>query len=99
LFADTISANAYKPLVDEGDGMALIPNGREVSTETGANRSGSDLDGQPVVVSGSHEEIEDFGWRTVWQAAETKYSRGLFEQIGDTRVIRVTTADCANETA
>lgn len=79
--------------------MALIPDGREVATETGANRSGSDLDGQSVVVSSSHEAIEDFGWRTVWQAAETKYSRNLFEEIGDTRVIRVTTADCANEEA
>ncbi|MDE0940313.1 MAG: hypothetical protein OSA43_10185 [Pirellulales bacterium] len=37
--------------------MALIPDGREVGTETGVNRSGKDLDGNPVVVSASHEAI------------------------------------------
>ncbi|OHD03823.1 MAG: hypothetical protein A2095_05500 [Sphingomonadales bacterium GWF1_63_6] len=79
--------------------MALIPDGREVGTETGVNRSGKDLDGNPVVVSASHEAIQDYGWPTAWGAGETKYQRGTYEQIGDTRLIRVTTADCANENA
>lgn len=79
--------------------MALIPDGREVATETGANRSGKDLDDNPVVISGSHEAIHDYSWRTIWQAGETKYSRGSYEQIGDTRLVRVTTTDCANENA
>lgn len=52
--------------------MALIPDGREVTTETGANRLGNDLEGNPVVVSCSHEAIQDYGWRTIWQAGETK---------------------------
>lgn len=77
--------------------MALVWSGREIDTETGQNRQGKDLDGNPVVVSGSHEAIQDYGWRTVWQAGETKYSAGTYEQIGDTRLIRVTTTDCANE--
>jgi hypothetical protein len=55
------------------------------------------MDDNPVVVSGSHEAIQDFGWPTIWGAGETKYSRGVYEQIGDTRLIRVTTADCAEE--
>ena len=77
--------------------MALIPDGREVDTEFGTNRSGKDLKGNPVVVSGSHEAIQDYGWRTIWGGGETKYQRGKYEQIGDTRLVRVTVADCAEE--
>ena len=77
--------------------MALIPDGREVDTETGANRSGKDLEGNSVVISGSHEAIKDYGWETIWGAGETKYGRGTYEQFGDTRLIRVTTADCVEE--
>lgn len=79
--------------------MALIPTGEEVSTLEGANRLGHDMDGNKVVVSGSSEAMNDFGWRTIWQAAETKYGRQEYEQISDTRVIRVTTGDCEAEEA
>lgn len=77
--------------------MALIPDGRYVETEIGENRSGKDMDGNAIVVSGSHEAIKDYGWRTVWGAGEAKYARGSYEQIGDTRHIRVTTKDCLEE--
>lgn len=77
--------------------MALIWTGDEVGTLSGANRLGHDMQKNRVVVSGSHEAIEDYGWRTIWQAAETKYARGEYEQKEDTRSVRVTTADCEAE--
>lgn len=77
--------------------MALIPTGQEVETETGVNRLGHDMENIRVVVSGSHEAISDYGWRTIWQAGETKYSRGEYEQNGETRLVRVTTVDCEAE--
>lgn len=77
--------------------MALIWGGREINIETGQNRLGKDMDGNAVVVSGSHEAIQDYGWPTVWGAGETKYLAGTYEQISDTRLVRVTPADCANE--
>jgi hypothetical protein len=79
--------------------MALIPDGGEVETETGVTRSGKDMEGKRVVVSASHEAVEDYGWRTIWGAGETKYLRGLYEVNGESRVVRVKTADCAEEEA
>lgn len=78
--------------------MALIPTGQSATTATGENRLAHDADGNRVVVSTSFEVIDDFGWRTPWQAAERMYSRGEFvEQEGGTRLVRVTTADCRRE--
>lgn len=77
--------------------MALIPTGDEVETETGLNRLGHDIEGNRVVVSASFEVVNDYGWRTPWQAAESKYARGEYEDNGTTRVVRVTTADCKAE--
>lgn len=77
--------------------MALVWTGQEVETETGENRLGHDMDNNRVVVSGSHEAINDYGWRTIWQAGETKYGRGEYDENGETRLIRVTTADCKAE--
>lgn len=79
--------------------MALIPTGDSVRTPTGENRLGHDLDGNRIVVSASEEATEDQGWPTIWQAAETKYDAGEFDDNGTTRVIKVTTAECAAERA
>ena len=57
--------------------MALISTGQDVGTETGGNRLGHDKDKNRVVVSDTHEAIDDYGWRTIWQAAGTKYGHGV----------------------
>lgn len=73
--------------------MTLIWTGREVGTEAGTNRQAKDMDGNPVVVSATHEVEADFGWSKAWRSAERKYAEGRYEQIGDTRLVRVTTTD------
>lgn len=77
--------------------MALIFSGQEIGTPTGANRLGKDMDGKRVVVSGSHEAIKDHSWRSIWQTAEAMYARGEFEEIENTRVVRVHTENCKAE--
>jgi hypothetical protein len=77
--------------------MALTWDGNEIDTLTGANRRGKDASGKIVVVSGTHEAVDDFGWRTIWQAAETKYANGIFEQNGEIYLVNVTTTDCQAE--
>ncbi|WP_395393079.1 hypothetical protein WBP07_17985 [Novosphingobium sp. BL-8A] len=79
--------------------MALEPTGDEINTLVGANRLGTDAAGNRVVVAATSESIDDFGWRTIWQAAESKYDLGDFEDNGTTRVVNVTTADCKAEEA
>lgn len=76
--------------------MALRPTGQIASTETGQNQLGHDDEGQRVVVSGSHEALQDYGWPTVWRVAERKYASGDY-RAGDTPLVRVTTDDCAGE--
>lgn len=73
--------------------MALIWNGREVGTETGTNRQAEDMEGNRVVVSATREVEDDFGWPKAWRSAERKYAEGRYEEIGDTRLVRITTND------
>ncbi|MBU2981026.1 hypothetical protein KO498_04285 [Lentibacter algarum] len=74
--------------------MVLTWKGNEAPTEIGVNRLAEDMDGNRVVVSGSHEAITDFGWGTIWQTAETKYARGEYQETESNRFVRVQTDDC-----
>ena len=77
--------------------MTLIPTGEEHATETGVGRLGHDAENNRVVVRTTFEAVDDYGWRTIWGASETKYLKGEYEQNGDTRLVKVTTTDCADE--
>jgi hypothetical protein len=76
--------------------MALTDTGERVDTLSATNAKAHDHDGNIVVVSASHEVIQDFGWSAIFDAATLKFDAGQAEPNNTPPLVRITTADCNN---
>jgi len=77
--------------------MALNDTGYDkVATLTGMNAKTTDDAGNTVIVSASHEAIQDYGWPRVFEAASRKYDAEDVEPNSSPPLVRVTAGDCSD---
>lgn len=73
--------------------MALSDTGMRNPGLSGTDVKTHDGAGKPVVVSASHEAIQDHGWDAIIDVASDKYDAGNVEPNSNPPRVRVTTAD------
>lgn len=71
----------------------LTDTGDRIDTPEGTNARAVDSAGNTVIVSASHEAIQDHGWGAIFTAASQKYDRGDIVSGSKPPRARVTTAD------
>lgn len=67
-----------------------------VTTLEGENARTKDDHGNIVIVSASHEAVQDYGWDAILDVASNKYDAGEIVPNRNPPLVRVTTADFAN---
>jgi hypothetical protein len=73
--------------------MALIDSGDRVQTLTGTNARAQDGSGGSVIVSASHEAIQDYGWQAIFDVASKKHATGQIEPGSNPPLVSVKTGD------
>lgn len=79
--------------------MALKWSGKEEWVDETVTFPGEDLNGGAVRVRATKDLLDEFGTRTIWQAAETKYHEGDYQCQGTHALIAVSEHDCRHEEA
>lgn len=74
--------------------MALTGIGIPIATLEGFAAPAQSHLGERVTVQYSQEALDDFGSGVIWPIAEKKHNDGKFKTVGETKVVRITMADC-----
>ena len=81
---------------ERGGDVSLTDTGARVETLSGVNAEAHNGLGATVVISATHEAIQDYGWGAIFKVASAKYDAGKTEPNSNPPLVRVTTGDLGN---